>query len=178
MKVREAALKYLRSLQARHSKVKSIEYTKLETQNYLTSPLFSNYETKLLFNLRSRTNDAFKCNFRHLYGENIYCPLKCCPESPLEDSQKHLLICSKLKIETTNVARTQIEYNDIFKDVNKQKEVVTMYSELLEQKAKLIKEMNASPPGDKLDPTSSIDCCCGDAFFTNLYCLNCISSGN
>ena len=41
-KVRLAAFKYLNDLKLTHSKVKDIEYDKLETQAYLTSPVFSN----------------------------------------------------------------------------------------------------------------------------------------
>ena len=38
-KIRLAAFKYLVELKESHSKVRSIEYNKLETQSYLTSPL-------------------------------------------------------------------------------------------------------------------------------------------
>ena len=41
-KIKEAALKYLHKKQQTHSKVKDIKYDKLETQSYLTSPLFTN----------------------------------------------------------------------------------------------------------------------------------------
>ena len=41
-KIRFAAFKYLVELKETHSKVRSIEYKKLETQSYLTSPIFSN----------------------------------------------------------------------------------------------------------------------------------------
>ena len=54
-KRRNAALKYLQSLQQKHTKVSQINYDKQETQKYLTSSLFSNEETELLFGLRTRT---------------------------------------------------------------------------------------------------------------------------
>ena len=54
-KRRNAALKYLQSLQQKHPKVSQINYEKLETQKYLTRPLFSNEETELLFGLRTIT---------------------------------------------------------------------------------------------------------------------------
>ena len=46
-----SAFKYLVELKESHSKVRSIEYNKLETQRYLTSPIFSNEDV----GLRSRT---------------------------------------------------------------------------------------------------------------------------
>ena len=46
-KIRMRALKYLKSFQQTHSKVKEIVYEKLEVQPYLTSPLFSNDEVNL-----------------------------------------------------------------------------------------------------------------------------------
>ena len=75
-KIRAAALEYLKSIQQKHTKVKDIIYTNLETQPYLRSPLFSNPETKLLFALRSRTAD-FKANFSNLNGGQVECPLHC-----------------------------------------------------------------------------------------------------
>ena len=92
-KVKKAAFKYLQDLKATHSKVKDIEYIRLETQDYLKSELFTNSETKMLFALRSRTCEKFKDNFRHLYGGQVDCPLLCWEqgESPRKDSQQHLL---------------------------------------------------------------------------------------
>ena len=39
-KIRSAAFKYLREKQKQHSKIKEFQYTKLETQEYMKSPLF------------------------------------------------------------------------------------------------------------------------------------------
>ena len=48
-RIRAAALKYLNQIKETHSKVKDIVYEHLETQAYLTSPLFSNENVNLLF---------------------------------------------------------------------------------------------------------------------------------
>ena len=76
-KIRNAALKYLQSIQQKHTKVNQIKYDKLETQKYLTSPLFSNEETELLYGLRTRTVDCFKANFANMNTGNMFCPLNC-----------------------------------------------------------------------------------------------------
>ena len=53
-KTKMASFKYLQNKQKEHSKVKDIVYTKLETQRYMTSPLFTNEEVRLLHSIRSR----------------------------------------------------------------------------------------------------------------------------
>ena len=69
-KIRMRALKYLKSFQQTHSKVKEIVYEKLEVQPYLTSPLFSNDEVNLLHRLRSRMTEC-KANFKQKYVHNL-----------------------------------------------------------------------------------------------------------
>ena len=84
-KIRIAAFKYLVEQKESHSKVRSIEYNKLETQRYLTSPIFSNEDVAL----RSRALNC-KANFKNKYKENdTLCPL--CPRE--EDTQQHMMVC-------------------------------------------------------------------------------------
>ena len=99
-KVTAAALKYLQNLQQKHSKVKNIKYSELKTQPYLTSPLFTNEETKLLFALRTRMVKCTKANFSNLYNGNVNCPLNCWSQGqpPCEDTQQHLLCCPQLNL--------------------------------------------------------------------------------
>ena len=59
-KISLAAFKYLTGIQSTHSKVRDIEYNRLETQSYLLHTLFNNHEIKLLSSIRLRTNDPFK----------------------------------------------------------------------------------------------------------------------
>ena len=62
-KIKVAAFRFLRNLQEKHSKVKDIHYKKLETQAYMTSPIFKDEEVNLLHALRSRYINV-KANFR------------------------------------------------------------------------------------------------------------------
>ena len=88
-RIKQSAFKYLKEMQAVHTKAKNIKYEKLEIQKYLISPLFSDAETKLLFGLRSQTSEYFKLNFKYLYREHLECPLNCCDpmQMPNQDSQ-------------------------------------------------------------------------------------------
>ena len=76
-KVREAALKHLKSIQEGHSKVRGIKYSSLETQKYLTSPLFTNKECDVLFAIRSYTLRGIKGNTPSIHKDNMLCLLKC-----------------------------------------------------------------------------------------------------
>ena len=162
-KIKEAAFKYLQNKLKTHTKVKQLRYSKLETQKYLTSPLFSNNEASLLFGLRTKTARAFKANFSFLYGGKIECPLKCWDPKKYEpapaDSQEHSMACNRLKTTSSNISLGMVEYKDLFSDVLKQKEVITWFIELLENKEKMLQEKE-NPPGDKLDPSSCNYICC------------------
>ena len=120
-KINEAAFKYLKDLQQTHSKVKNVKYEKFETQQYLTSQLFTNKETSLLYSLRTKTTKIFKANFTSLYNGNVECPLKCWDinrhEPAPPDTQEHLFVCKKVNVISNNVAVSKSEYNDLFKDV-------------------------------------------------------------
>ena len=129
-KVREATLKHLKDIQQSHSKIKDIKFKELKTQHYLRSPFFSNSEISLLYALRSRTEEKFKANFRNRYANVAPCPFKCWTEGEAvaEDTQQHLLVCSKLRTEfqSEELAKGQVVYEDIFGEVNKQKEAVVL----------------------------------------------------
>ena len=113
-KVRGAALKYLNERKETHSKIRHIEYVKLEKQTYLSSPLFTNEDVYLLFSLRSRSVDC-KENFKSRYKESdTLCPL-CRKES---DSQTHMIKCDILSnsFQSTDICEDSIDYDDLFED--------------------------------------------------------------
>ena len=73
--IKQAALSYLTAKQQQHSKVRHIQYDKLQTQEYMTSPIFTNEDVELLHALRSRSTDC-KANFKQKYiHSNIKCDL-------------------------------------------------------------------------------------------------------
>ena len=148
-RIRAAALKYLNQIKETHSKVKDIVYEHLETQAYLTSPLFSNENVNLLFSLRSRSVDC-KINFKNRYKDtDVLCPL--CEDS--EDSQQHMLKCEEIrkKLKSNAVTQNKIEYNDLFKDCIKQKYCTEMFKEILEIRKKFEEDNRQS----ELDPCTT-----------------------
>ena len=118
--IRKAAFEELKTKQQSHSKVKVIKYERFEVQQYIISGLFSNEEVSLLAALRSHTVRGIICNFRKMYNDQTECPLVCSPTSPLQDTQEHLLVCSKLVLDNVIVS-SEICHDDIYRDVQKQK---------------------------------------------------------
>ena len=147
--------------------MKNVKYEKFETQQYLTSQLFTNKETSLLYSLRTKTTKIFKANFTSLYNGNVECPLKCWDinrhEPAPPDTQEHLFVCKK--VISNNVAFSKSEYNDLFKDICKQKEVIKYFTSAIEYREKVLKETE-NPPGDKLDPSKCLNNCCNSTRFT------------
>ena len=116
-----------------HSKVKNIRYTALETQQYITSPIFSDKDVSILFALRSECLKDCKANFKSQYKnqKEILCNL--CNVSEI-DSQQHMLECKELKKEIKNddLVHQKIVYEDIFKDTLKHKNTATLFGQLSE----------------------------------------------
>ena len=59
-----------------------------------------------------------------------------------DDSQQHMLDCLTLieKLEGKTITKEKIEYDDLFKDVGKQKQITQMFTELLDIRKKLQEE--------------------------------------
>ena len=107
----------------------NIVYTKLETQKYMLSPIFFNEDVYLLHALRSRSVDC-RMNFKQKYrNQDLQCPL--CGDHL--DSQQEMLQCRAIieKLNTEEIAQSDIEYEDIFRNDQKQKGIVTLFRKKL-----------------------------------------------
>ena len=128
-----------------HSKVKNIRYTALETQQYITSPIFSDKDVSILFALRSECLKDCKANFKSQYKnqKEILCNL--CNVSEI-DSQQHMLECKELKkkIKNDDLVHQKSIYEDIFKDTLKQKNIATLFGQLSEIKKSKIEKNTPS----------------------------------
>ena len=148
--IKNAAFKYLTKKQESHSKINIIKYSKLETQKYMISPIFSNEEVNQLHALRAKTTNC-KMNFKNRFKiEDLLCNL--C-ESEDQD-QEHLLQCSVVirKLKSSHVTKQKIEYEDIYSDnVNKQKEVTSLFVEIFNIKNKLETEENSQLAPSTMD---------------------------
>ena len=134
--INEKALAYLQELQKAHSKVNKIEYTKMHIQPYLTSPIFSNIEARLLFKIRSGFINC-KSNFKYMCKENN---MQCTLCQKHEDDQKHILECPNVKaiLRSTEILSENILYEDIYSDnVIKQKAITVLFSNCLQIREKL-----------------------------------------
>lgn len=142
-KIRNAAHRYLLNLQAQHSKVRDIKYLKLETQEYMTSPIFTNDDVNFLHATRSRSLDC-KINFRNKYiNDDLLCRI-CKTE---EEDQPHILLCKVLqsKLKSEQLARGQVTYSDAFSNHFKQKEFITLFRKMWTIREKLLEEQQCDP---------------------------------
>ena len=136
-------------------------------KSYLTSPIFSNNETQLLFALRTRTVAGIKANFPNMNTDDQDCPLNCWRqgEQPQKDTQQHLLLCSKLnsQLETNEMSCGNVLYEHVFGNTLQQKEATVLIKKLLNIREDL---MTVGPPGAHLDPSTSQGLCYDDAVLT------------
>ena len=89
------------------------------------SPLFSNKQTSLLFNLRSQCVNEFKSNFF-----TSYCPLCSNSDHKYEDTQTHALICEAVQREMSTSqmqALKSVAYNDLFSNVEAQHNITKVF---------------------------------------------------
>ena len=147
-KLEEAAFKYLQTKQKKHSKVCNIKYNKLQTQQYIKCPVFSNAEVNLLHSLRSRMVNV-KDNFSSKFQNHLLCPL--CENA--RDDQPHLLECTELqnRMKTEELSKGKVEYRNIFEGVDKQKEAVQLMLQLINIREELVDENLVK----KADPSNS-----------------------
>ena len=166
-KMAKAAFEYLENKKKQHSKVKNIIYTKLQTEPYITSPIFKNTEVNLLHALRSRMVNV-KANFPSKYQNDLNCPL--CETNV--DDQSHILDCTELtnRLNTSEISLRKNVYEDIFSDVQKQKEVTALYERLLEIRKSLVDEnlVKSTSPSTSAEvlecDDSLLDCIFHDTF--------------
>ena len=101
--VEKAALAWLLSEKAKKSKLKELQYRKLECQNYLRSTELETREKKLLFQIRTRMIEV-KANFKNHYSD-LLCPLGC----KNEDDQSHLLHCQILLQNNNDITKGRVQ---------------------------------------------------------------------
>ena len=135
-KIRESAFRELQAIKTEHSKVRGIFHENLNVpQSYLVCGKFSNKESSLLFNLRSKSVNDFKDNFHTMFG-NALCP-HC---GTYSDSQSHALNCTILKSHMSQAdieEYSSVKYGDLFGNVNKQLKITQMFQTLIHIRRKL-----------------------------------------
>ena len=132
--ISEETFKYLINLKKKHSKMDELNYSELKIQNYLKSSNGLTHDEKCtLFKFRVREIDV-KTNYRNRH-QNLQCEL--C-QSGEDDSQLHLLNCQKLIENCETLANNiEVEYEDIFEDIESQAKAVRLLTEILEVRTQL-----------------------------------------
>ena len=123
--LRKLSWDYLIDLKAKHSKLDYLSNV-YKLEQYLTSDKISTIEKQTLFKLRTRMVDV-KTNFKTHYGHNLAC--RFCPE---DESQAHLLSCNEI---IKGVDVTKVEYDDIFKNIEKQEAVAKVFTAILKSRS-------------------------------------------
>ena len=155
-KIKLAAFKYLMRKLKTHSKVSHIEYQKLETQGYMTSPVFTNVEVNMLHSLRARCADV-KMNFKHKY---IQTHTRCSICDIENEDQQHILLCEVIQQyhKSENITQNTVKYEDLFsKNIHKQKEITALYVDLFDIKRKLLNKCQEAPSSSNLELTMGRD---------------------
>ena len=151
--IRNEALNYLVKLKNTHSKVLHIEYRTLEMQDYLVPSNISTEVAKFTFLCRSRMLPV-GANFKKGGNKNPTCPV--C-KSTEYDSQPHLMLCTRLSVNT--LADQIPQYDNLFgENLDQKLAVVHLLKRNLEERNRILKEFqqiqSANPkfgPGDHED---------------------------
>ena len=106
-----------------------------------------------LTNMRSNCVKGIKSNFKNMHKVCLHCPLQCNIEDPPEDTQEHVLVCSKL-------AGSNMDPIFVYASSVEQCELARQFSALMYQRTTLLEELTAPstccrPGASNLDPSTS-----------------------
>ena len=121
-------------------------------QPYLRSKNIHSEEVNSITALRSKCVRTIRSNFSNMFKNRLTCPLLCNKESPMIDTQDHVLICSKLK--EPNPCNLVI--GDVFGSVEEQEQVGQVFSKAMRQRKRLLDEFD-NIPGALLDQSTVLD---------------------
>ena len=106
-------------------------------QTYLKENMLHKSECQLLFKLRSRMLDV-KSNFSSYYNNDMTC--RTCRQPDSLENEQHLLQCENLKNEIKS--ETEINFEDLFGDLEKQKETLFAYKSVLRKRDILLSALD------------------------------------
>ena len=112
-----------------NSKCRRLAKKDLVKENYFIDNRFSKSECELLFALRTRMIPGIKKNFSSQYADNLICELCSALGPAYPDTQEHLLSCAKLRMHVK--IPDNLEYEDIYRNVEKQIGIVKVVKQLL-----------------------------------------------
>ena len=139
-KVKINFLKYINNLKKSHSKSEKLHCTEVRMAEYLKTPKLNTRKKELLFKLRSKTFDV-KQNFKNM-NKDPWC-ISC---GLFQETQGHLLQCPEL-VKNLHYLRgktSKLEENYIYGTIEQQEIIVNIYSDILEVRENLQRELNQS----------------------------------
>ena len=136
-KVKNNHVKHINNLKKKHSKSKYLSCTQLKVAEYVENTRFTTLEKQLLFRLRSKTLDV-KQNFPGQH-RNPWC--KSC--GLFQETQSHLLQCPELVkcLQYPAGRPSKLNENHVYGNIDQQKVIVQIYSDILEVRENLNKNM-------------------------------------
>ena len=138
-KLNKKAPNFLYTQRDREDRSKTKNLKLFGFQNYLKTTALSTKEKKTLFSLRTRMIDV-KTNYRNKYKYNMQCRL--CEDKSEEESEKHLLKCSKIIQQCTNLDISNAKYEDIFsEDIDTQISITKIFTFVFKTRAKLLNDL-------------------------------------
>ena len=135
----------------KHKKVKLIKYNSLQMQPYLRSKNIHSEKVNLITALRSKCVKTIRVNFSKMLKNRLTCPSLCNKESPMIDTQDHVLICSKLKEPYT----CNLIIGDVFGSVEEHEQVGQVFCKAMRQRKRLFDELD-NFPGALLDQSTAL----------------------
>ena len=150
--IKSTVLKMLQEKQKLHSKTRNISYTELKTQMYISDRSMSNSMVETLVAWRSSMVRGIAQNFAPS-SQATACPLGC----RASDSQQHLLQCPPLLARLTAAegeVRNSAEYDDIYRDVERQRRLSPVLQRLLEVREDLLQPQDL-PVGSHTGPSAT-----------------------
>ena len=119
--INKAVFEFLMNQKQTHKKIDEVEYSRLETQPYLTTNTLKTAEKELLFNMRSKCHKS-KINFKRLYKNNLQCSLGCVQP---EDQRHTFTTCLKIPNNYPNAT-----YEDIFGTLANQEQAIQIFNKI------------------------------------------------
>ena len=83
---------------------------------------------------------GIKCNFKTFYQNCHKCPLKCNIANEYEDTQEHMLTCTKLY----EVDKNNISYNYVFGTLEEQEKAAVVFYALVRKREEIISNQNTN----------------------------------
>jgi hypothetical protein len=148
--IQDKAFKELAELKCTKSKLKDLDYIKLEVQEYLKNDSeLTIKEVNTMFALRSKCVKGIRTNFKKLF-KSTKCPLNCADENTPEDTQEHIFKCEELEH-----SHEEFRLEDLNANSAERKAYLKEFNKLMKAREKRLEQLEPSSlPGAILDQST------------------------